>query len=454
MSDDKTDAEHTKLVKPDRDSIQIAGDSVAEEERHGDLLRHHPGHYRSVEEEKQHEVPTYYRCILTTLPLFMGYAGMIVLQHHIKERLDISDDNAHMSTVFSAAVSLLYVGNLIMRLMHNVVFTCLAPRYRVMLAFLLMTCSHLILFFAYYVADSKNVVWTFFAYLLSGIAIGSFESNLMSCLTPLGHGSKSWAVLGIPVGFNLVSVGFFILFAVWPANAFIEGGSYVVIGICNIIGLLFFYFVVPYIPFEASKDNARKFLSDMATFRLWVPTIWRHCIALMADMFCVSLFSSLVLYIYDVEDLPIWNESKTTMPKNAFQALFNLCSFLGDFTSRRLAYRDKPRNPLFFLVLSVCGAVMILSKTALVAPIGIFLVMFANGSVYAHSTRFIDNAVDDRYNLAALSMWLFVGDIGSVVGSNLVSTIRKPIGPVYHAHGTSHVVANVTQALSQWAGTA
>jgi hypothetical protein len=161
-----------------------------------------------------------------------------------------------------------------------------------------------------------------------------------------------------------------------------------------------------------------------------------------------------VLYIYDVEDLPIWNESKTTMPKNAFQALFNLCSFLGDFTSRRLAYRDKPRNPLFFLVLSVCGAIMVLSKTALVAPIGIFLVMFANGSVYAHSTRFIDNAVDDRYNLAALSMWLFVGDIGSVVGSNLVSTIRKPIGPVYHAHGTSHVVANVTQALSQWAGTA
>jgi hypothetical protein len=313
-----------------------------------------------------------------------------------------------------------------------------------------MAIAHSTLFLAYYVFDSKSVAWTYISYLLAGISIGSFESNVMSCLTPLGHGTKSWAVIGIPVGFNLVSVGFFIAFAIKPDDEFIEGGAYVLIAILNLVGLAFFLGGIPYVAFEASKDNAIKFLKDMSTFRLWMPTIWRHSIALCVDMFCVSLFSSVVLYIYDTGDIPLWPYSTTTVPKNGFQAVYNLCSFLGDFTSRKIAYRDRPRNPLFFLVLSLCGAIMVLSKTALVAPIGIFLIMFVNGSVYAHSTRFIDNSIDDKYNLVALSMWLFVGDIGSVVGSNLVSVIRGPIGPVDQA--SSPAAPNVTHVAALLSG--
>jgi hypothetical protein len=428
----------------------------------GDHLDHHTGHHRSVAEEEADGVLTYRRAIFTTLPLFMGYAGMIVLQHHIKNRLNIADSDHYMSNVFSAGVAFLYWGNLIMRLLHNVFFTCLAPRYRVVVAYVLMSCAHSVLFFAYYIAKSDHVVWTFFAYLLAGISIGSFESNLMSCLTPLGHGTKSWAVIGIPIGFNLVSVGFFILFAIWPNAFWIEGGSYVVIAIANLCGLAFFWSAVPYIPFKASADNAVKFLKDMMVARQWVPTIWRHCVSLMIDMFCVSLFSSIVLYIYDTDDIPLWPRSDTTVPKNAFQAVYNLCSFLGDFLSRRIAYRDKSRNPLIFVILAIAGSAMVLSKTALCAPIGIFCIMFCNGSIYAQSTRFIDNAVDDGYNLVALSMWLFIGDIGSVIGSNLVSVIQGPIGvvalapsppsatPGPNATHLEHIAASFVSGVAPW----
>ena len=40
------------------------------------------------------------------------------------------------------------------------------------------------------------------------------------------------------------------------------------------------------------------------------------------------------------------------------------------------------------------------------------------GSVYALSTRHIDAKVPHAYNLISLSVWLFVGDIGSITGSN------------------------------------
>jgi hypothetical protein len=411
---------------------------------------HHTGHYATQQEEEIHNVQTLRRAIFTSLPFFMGYAGVICLQHHVKNRLGIKDSNHHMSEMYSAGVGMIYVGNLLFRLLHNIVFSMLMPRYRVCLAYLLMASAHLTTFIVYYVCDSKDVSWVFVTSLVSGIAIGTFESNLMSCLTPLGHGTKSWAVLGVSAGFNLVSVGFFILFAIFPDNTNIEGGSYLVIGGANLLGVVFFLCGIPFIKFDASNDNVKKFFVDAKSIKIWFPAIWKHCLALMIDMFCVSLFTSIVYYIFDIDNIPLWPKSDITMPKNAFYAITNTCSFLGDFTSRKIAYMTKPRNPLFFLVLSGVGAAMMLSKTAIVAPIGIFAIMFANGSVYAHTTRLIDNDVDDRYNLIALSFWLFIGDIGSVVGSQLVAPIKSPLGPVNtHAPGPTVLPPPTTHASSR-----
>ena len=73
---------------------------------------------------------------------------------------------------------------------------------------------------------------------------------------------------------------------------------------------------------------------------------------------------------------------------------------------------------------------MILSKVVLLAPFGMLCIMFANGSIYAHTTKHIDNVVDDRFNLIALSVWLFVGDVGSYTASLIVQPLQIAIGPV------------------------
>ena len=372
--------------------------------------------------------------ILTTMPVFMGYAGMIVLQAHIKDRLDIKNGANDASYVFGVGVSFLYLGNLIFRLMHNVLFTCLRPRQRVMLAYFSMFCAHSLLGIMYYVVNSKSVAWVFVSYMISGVGIGTFESNLISCLTPLGHPTKMWAVIGIPVGFNLVSIGSFILFAIWPDDLKLQLGVYLFIAGSNLVGLLFYIFVVPNIEFEATKDTVKIFFQDLKKFREWMPHIWKHCAALCCDMFAVSLFSSVVLYIYDVHEMPLWPNSYHTMPKNAFQAVYYTLSFLGDFISRRIAYYDKGRNPFMFLILTLVGGGMILSKVALIAPLGMFCVMFANGSIYAQTTKHVDNCVPKKYNLAALSIWLFIGDVGSFVGAQVVQTLRGGIGDVPHEH--------------------
>ena len=86
-------------------------------------------------------------------------------------------------------------------------------------------------------------------------------------------------------------------------------------------------------------------------------------------------------------------------------------------------YYIHPKHPFIYLICSFGGAAICLSRVAIAAPIGIFLVMFGNGCIYATTTRHIDQHVDKHFNLVALSIWLFIGDIGSVIGSNVLSYI-------------------------------
>ena len=365
----------------------------------------------------------------TMFPMFMGYAAMVTMQDNIKERLHIGDNGSSGSYEFSFATSLLYLGNLVFRLLHNVIFCFARPRHRVGIAYVCMTLATGMLGVVYYLLDSKNIAFVYVAYVLGGVAIGTFESNLISVITPLGHKTKVWAQLGIPIGFNGVSVGAFLLFALYPGNLKLQCGVYLFIAVANLLGLVFFYACIPDITFESSHKSFGVFVEDMKKFRSWAPKIAFHSVALAIDMFAVSFCAAIQLYIYDMAHIPLYLHATSTIPKNAFRAWFNCCSLLGDATGRKLAYyTHRHYHPFLFLVATVTGTALVLSKTALVAPLGMMLVMFANGSIYAHTTKYVDDLVGHEYNLISLSAWLFVGDIGSFSGSNLVNVVRVALG--------------------------
>lgn len=386
--------------------------------------------YIDIEINRQEEKAVLKRTIFSTIPIFMAYAGMITLQRSIKDRIDIPASDKSELDLFGIAVGNLYLGNLIFRLMHNFIFSFLSPHQRVILSYLLFAIAHLIIGCAYWIFNSTSLVWCFIAYLLAGVCIGSFEANLLSCLSPLGHETKSWAVIGIPIGFNGVSIGFYILFAIVPHDAFAHAFPYFMIAGSCLAGALFFYLYIPYVEFESSHDGAIRFKENLLLWREWFFQIQGNCFALMIDMFFVSLFSSLVYYIYNEDNLMIYPHSETTISRNIFQTWFNFFSFLGDFTSRKLTYIyvKKSINPLYFLILSIIGAACVLSKITLLAPFGILFIMFANGSIYAQTTKHIDNNIDARFNLMSLSVWLFVGDIGSYSASLLVQPLQIFIG--------------------------
>ncbi len=398
----------------------------------------------------------YRRTMLVTASIFMGYATLVTLQHRLKaehDKVSHPPDDAQ----FKYASQLNYVGNLIFRLAHNFIFAFFTPRQRVHLSLGCMAAATGILGIAICIVRSPWIGWVPIAYLLGGVAVGTHESNLLATITPLGHATKKWAILGLPLGFTFISVGGYLLLlagvplvTLYLLNALMCGVSVLVFltipedavsdlgnrldevdddnlksrGQGTSAALAPAPAAAPSLA-AAPRTHYERFRSDLREWRSWLPQIMPHAFALLLNMYAVSFMTAIMLYILD-DDRPGGqvallgpNTVVLLVPHDAFFAVYNLCIYFGDSLSRQMVYKaEKLSPPLYYLYYSLLGVALGLCKIPLLAPVGLFCVFYANGSIYATSTKHIDSKVDRAFNLTALSIWLFIGDFGSVLGSN------------------------------------
>merc|ERR1719263_1732032 len=84
--------------------------------------------------------------------------------------------------------------------------------------------------------QSKSICWVILAYTFGGIAIGTFESNFLNYITPLGQKSKQLAISGIPVGMSSVFVGGFL--AMGPPLYLTPTHIYVAVAMAILLAML------------------------------------------------------------------------------------------------------------------------------------------------------------------------------------------------------------------------
>jgi len=184
---------------------------------------------------------------------------------------------------------------------------------------------------------------------------------------------------------------------------------------------------------DAGTGNAislAEFFHQIKHWRRWFPHIKWHSLALTVDMLCVSMFSpGVIAYIYDGSYV---NFGSHQFPTDWLLAIYNLCFFIGDTSSRKLLYQTRIIFPLFFLVFAVIGAFVGLSHVIYLIFLCPLLVAFCNGSIYSQANRQIDTKVPKEFNLIAFSFWLCLGDVGSVTGSLLINYVKVEVQRVFH----------------------
>jgi hypothetical protein len=363
--------------------------------------------------------------MLVTMPVFMGYACLFSLQKKVKMAYGIPDDGSADSRLFGAAVSFLYLGNLVFRFAHNIIFFCVTPRWRVLIAMVAMMCSLFVLLCPVMLWGSRNLLWVFVAYSLGGVSIGSFEANLLSAITPLGHQTKFWATIGIPFGVSSITIGAFATMAVGVTPECVYG--FTMVGLA--MGIVVFIFFIPYHHVENNSDSFGAFIQNLREYQQWLPLIKWHSLALAVDMMCVSIFSpGVMLYVFDdPRGVPLWKG--LYVGHDAFFAVYNFMTFAGESASRKWAYKDKKNRPvLYFLIFSLIGVSLnCFSGThnfAVLCPLAGMFIFLGNGSIYNYTCKHIDSSVKSEHNLTACSFWLFIGDVGSTTGSNLIPYLK------------------------------
>ena len=377
--------------------------------------------------------------MLVTTPIFMGYSTLLSFQSKIKNRMGITDQSSHDSYTFGVAVGFIFLGNLCFRLLHNVVFSMLRPRHRVMVSYTCVAASISLIATMIFAVGSSAMWVIFVSYLLAGVGIGCFEANILSCMTPLGHNVKKWAVLGMPVGYNGTSIlGFLVFYMVaeWIPDKHIDAqcGVFFAAAGCNVVGLLMFATLIPDVRYEASEDTLLTWIKDLRKFKEWIPLMWQPCLALFVDMFAVIMLSSIQQYIFNLDEVPLWPGSHKSVGKNLLLLLLNAFGLIGDAAGRVFAYEFRkgkvPRSPLIFLPLCILALGLGLSKVMLLAPVSQLFALFANGCIYATTTKYVDSYVPRAFNLIALSVWLFSGDLGSFIAANAVTPVLSNVGIV------------------------
>jgi MFS family permease len=403
-------------------------------------------------------LPPHRLVVLVTLAVFMGYAALVLLQHRLSQAMHLDGGptatEKRAAAVFEHGTSFNYIGNLIFRLAHNFVFSCLRPRHRVYISLSFMTLAMGVLGIVVVLGGSHWVGWVYICYFMGGIAIGTFESNLLTSITPLGHATKVWAIVGMPLGFATMSIGGF-AFQSLPFVCFSDAslaGLYILVaGLC-LCAMLIFAFQIPDRRMQGNSVTLGEVLENAKLWREWFPKLKFLALALALNMFSVSFFSGIMFYIFNDHNwVPLFgsvDHEKTLMNHGWFFTVFNAFTFAGDSISRRVVYRWRPRNPLWYLILSGMGAALCLSRFPIVAPVGIFLVFFANGAIYGTSTRYIDSHIDPKFNLIALSAWLFLGDLGSVTGSNIWQLAKEGFCADNNLKYVCVVASNVTSNVT------
>mmetsp|Transcript_64073 Transcript_64073/g.198419 ORF Transcript_64073/g.198419 Transcript_64073/m.198419 type:complete len:510 (-) Transcript_64073:183-1712(-) len=371
---------------------------------------------------------TYWESLFVVLPMYTGYAALFGLQHEIKAVFGIEDDDSVMSYNFSAAVSCMYVWSFIVRMGHSVVLGFITTRARAYVAMVSMLLAVLLIAVVIIALQSHRICWVVLAYSLGGIGIGCFESSFLSCLTPLGHETKHFAILGIPTGITLVNVGGFFLMG--PPFFVSPTAIYLAVAALIACGMLVMALRIPKSvagaagrPSGGEDNGVTKLLSDLGEFRAWLPQVWHYAFAFTLDMLTLSAFCpGVVLYVYDKETVTL--AEGLTLPTSSFISVVSTFNMFGGVTGRWLSYRMRPRHPICYAVFTFAGVLVILQWVPLLAPFGTFLVMMGDGLIYGSISRHIDSGVPRQFNLTAISFWLLVGDIGSIMGSSLIYSIR------------------------------
>jgi MFS family permease len=352
----------------------------------------------------------------------MAYACCFSLQKHLATQFGLYEgiSGSHLSRVYGIGVSFVFFFNLLFRVGHNLVFGCLGPRNRIVVALCSVMVGMSILFFVsvLQVPPYLNGAWVFVAYAFVGVGNGTFSPNILNIVHPLGE-TRRWVVLAMPSGVASITIFGFALIGLGLPYQFFYATVALATAVAVIVYLRTIY---PIAMSESETFDLKQFCVDLFEIKHWFPGIWRHAVAFAIEMLFFGLFGpGCTLYVY--QRRVSYRLFGVTIGHSWFMFFYNCGTFLGDFISRRVMDQKTVVHPALHIGVAMFAFALNIALIPEIAPLAAFGFSWTNGTLYTQSTRLIGELFPERYHLTATSIWLFMGDLGATARSNLVQVL-------------------------------
>jgi len=394
--------------------------------------------------EEEEELPPVRRLMLPMMAMFQAYGAYVVMQRFLKSALDashkggVSDEERtrreERAAMFTFATTLMHWGKLIMRVGHEFLFFWLTTRQRVMLSMVVTLVGVAVVPIACWMFDSKWMGWAYIHFTLLGLGVGVFEVTYLSVISPLGKLTKSWAIMGIPLGLALVDiVGQLVCSTQFVGvEGHHENPQYIYWYIVICIPAAMYIFDTK-APSESACVHQASIVDASKKCKEWLPKMIPFLFAKLIGNFVMENTPGW-FYVFNTDKVPLLSPADTenVMDKDIYFCIIYVFVMLGDALSRRVLYCLPLKTKTSYnivIVISIATSVLGFYLESLLIGwltfIAAFLAFWGNGMTYAVATKFIDAALNSEYSRAVYGIWTMVGDIGSIIGAGAVEVVNE-----------------------------
>jgi len=366
--------------------------------------------------------------LLCFMFMFQGYGVMVGgPAHALKHQLALPAEEA---AAFQDAAASFQLAKMAMRVLQIAFLPFIAPNGIVYLAYVIMFIGTLVPVILVWGAGVHELWVVYLQYSMGGIAIGLFEGTFLSVISSLGKSTKTFAIMGAPLGFATHNIILGLLHQ-WgmPAIWF-----YIFTAICLPIAMVIFYKNAPAPDAKSDGKGFSVIMNSMKRPKQWVPAMIPWFIAKFVGNFVLENGFPLLFNTFNTEYVPFLGGADSDAGLISFQYYTALWFFpfmaAGDTISRRVPQYvrlGRKRRNFVFIALAVIGCLAGESMYFLLIPIvtgiGAFIANFGNGFIYGLSAKFIDQYIPEEHRYASYNMWCLFGDIGGYVGQSSTSVV-------------------------------
>eukprot|EP00440_Ansanella_granifera_P054235 gb/GFBE01058788.1/.p2 GENE.gb/GFBE01058788.1/~~gb/GFBE01058788.1/.p2 ORF type:complete len:349 (-),score=87.01 gb/GFBE01058788.1/:34-1080(-) len=276
-------------------------------------------------------------------------------------------------------------------------------------------------------------------YIMGGIAVGLFEGTFLSVISALGKNTKTFVIMGAPLGFfvNNTILGTLQQWGMPVITYYIYNAA------CLPIAMWIFHVKHPKEVAKAKGKGCAVFVNSIRKCGEWVPAMLTWFIAKFIGNFVLEDGFPLLFNTFNTAKVPLLGGPDSTehLVPFAYYAAWYWFPMMaaGDTISRRvpncleLTKKDEETGEetanwtkiygYLALAIAMCigGEALDFLLIALITGLAAFISNFGNGLIYGLSAKFIDTSIAEEHRYAAYNLWCFIGDLGGYAGQGALS---------------------------------